>query len=99
MLGYCVDTIENDISNKKSITKCSTPKTSKRFLELSDKIRIRCRFQCGENLKDIRKEFKISPRTLRQIPLQKENWLQLAQKGSSLALKSKLIVTYPAVYA
>ena len=98
-LGYSVRTIEKVIPSKNCITKCRTPKTSRRFLELGDKIRVICRFQCGEGPKDIQKEFKISPRMFRRIVLQKEDCLQQAQKGSSLTIKRKLFAAYPAVDA
>ena len=98
-LGYSVRTVEKVISNKNRITKCRTPRTSRRFLGLGDKIRVICRFQCGGSSKDIQEEFKRSPRTFQRVVLQKEDWLQQARKGSSLTVKRKLFTAYLAVDA
>ena len=49
------------ITHRGRITKCRTPNPSRRFLELSDKLKIICPAECGEPRKDIYDEFQISP--------------------------------------
>ena len=52
--------VDRIIAHRGRITKCRTPNPRRRYLELSDKLKIICRAECGEPRKDICDEFQIS---------------------------------------
>ncbi len=51
------------ISQRSRITNCSTPKLSRRYLPLSDRLRDICRTECGDSLTNICRDFEIGTST------------------------------------
>ena len=62
-----VDFVERVLATRDRIKKCRSPNPRRRFLELSDKLRVICRAEYGESRKNTCEELKISSFTYRLI--------------------------------
>ena len=75
------------VSEKNRITKCTSPKATRRFLTLKDRLRVICPEECGEFRSSICNEFETSPNTYHRIIKGKLKWKTQATRGCPLTIR------------
>ena len=87
------------MTQRSRITKCSSPRLARRYLELGDKLKVIFFGETGTPRQQILHEFSTSPRTFRRIVHKKEVLQSHAKKERPLTIKKELYGKYPEVDA
>ena len=98
-VGCTDDTVRQILTQRSMITKCSSPRLARRYLELGDKLKGIFLAETGTPRQQILDEFSISPRTFRRIVHKKEVLQSHAKKGRPQTIKKELYGKYPEVDA
>ncbi len=81
------------ISSRSRTTKCSTPKLSRRYLPLSDRLRVICT-ECGDSRTNICRDFEIGTSTYHRTIKGKAKWKAQAVNDSSLTIRRARFTRY-----
>ena len=98
-VGCTVEIVHQIVSQRSRITKCSSPRLARRYLELGDKLKVIFLVKFGTPRQDILDEFSISPRTFRRIIHKKDIPQSHAKHFRLMKTKKELYAKYPEVDA
>ena len=96
-VGCTKDTVHQILTQRSRITKCSSPRLARRYLQLGDKLKVILLAETGTTRQQILDECSISPRTFRRIVHKKEVLQSHAKKGRPLTIMKELYGRYPEV--
>ena len=98
-VGCTVETVPQIVSQRSRITKCSSPRFARRYLELGYKLKVIFLAESGTPRQEILGEFSISPRTIRQRIHKKDILQSHAKNGRLRKIKKELYAKIPEVDA
>ena len=97
-VGCTNGTVRQIVSQRSRITKFSSPRLARRYLELGDKLKVVSFAETGTPRQQVLDEFSISPRTFWRIIRKKELLQSHPKKGRPLTIK-ELYAKHPEVVA
>ena len=96
-VGCTNGTVRQIVSQRSRITKCSSPRLARRYLELGDKLKLVFFAETGTPRQQVLNEFSISPSTFWRIIHKKELLQSHPKKVRPLTIKKELDAKHPEV--